>query len=289
MEKAWDIKFRMDNFNIKYTLDCGQCFRWREVENKKDTTYEYVGAIEDRVIRIRQEKDKFYVTSNKKEGLKEAVYNYFDLYTDYSTLENEIAKIDHNISSSLKYSSGLHLLNQPVFETIISYIISANNNIKRISGSVEKISEMYGTEVKFEGSTYYLFPTLNEFAKVTSENMLSCGVGFRARYIVNTVKRLIEDSSLLKEYGQMESEQLKKELLSYMGIGPKVAECIMLFSMGKRERFPIDIWVKRVMEKLYMRENTSMKEIAEYARTNFKGNSGIVQQHLFYNIREGNI
>ena len=289
MEEEWDLIFKMENLNIKYTLDCGQCFRWRKTFENSNDTYEYIGVLQDRVIKIRQEKNNFYVSSNNKDMLKEAVYNYFDLYNNYEMIEKRISKIDSNIATSLKYSTGLHILNQPVFETMISYIISANNNIKRISGSVEKISMMFGKKIEFEGNDYYLFPTLKELELAVNENMLCCGTGFRARYIIHNIKRLLENDDLLHSYNQMDSETLRKELLTYMGIGTKVADCIMLFSMKRGERFPIDVWVKRVMEKLYMRENTSIKEIEEYAKEKFNGDAGIIQQHLFYNIREGNI
>lgn len=289
MKKDWDLMFQMENLNIKYTLDCGQCFRWKQIFENRDNTYEYIGVLQDRVIKIRQEKNNFYVSSNKKDKLKETVYNYFDLYNNYEMIEKRISKIDSNIATSLKHSTGLHILNQPVFETMISYIISANNNIKRISGSVEKISRMFGKKIEFEGNDYYLFPTLKELKLATNENMLSCGTGFRSRYIIHNIKRLLENDDLLSSYNQMDSGVLRKELLTYMGIGIKVADCIMLFSMNRGEIFPIDIWVKRVMEKLYMKENTSIKEIEAYAKEKFKNDAGIIQQHLFYNIREGNI
>lgn len=289
MKKDWDLIFQMENINIKYTLDCGQCFRWKQIFENRDNTYEYIGVLQDRVIKIRQEKNNFYVSSNKKDKLKETVYNYFDLYNNYEMIEKRISKIDSNIATSLKHSTGLHILNQPVFETMISYIISANNNIKRISGSVEKISRMFGKKIEFEGNDYYLFPTLKELKLATNENMLSCGTGFRSRYIIHNIKRLLENDDLLSSYNQMDSGVLRKELLTYMGIGIKVADCIMLFSMNRGEIFPIDIWVKRVMEKLYMKENTSIKEIEAYAKEKFKNDAGIIQQHLFYNIREGNI
>jgi len=137
-----DLCLKVDTFNLKFTLECGQCFRWKEVN-----TNTYIGVIQDRVIKIKQEREKLYIWSNKKDNLEEVTKDYFDLTKDYNKLEKEIVKIDDNIKQAVGFSSGIRILNQPLFETIISYIISANNNIKRISRSVDEISKMYGTKV----------------------------------------------------------------------------------------------------------------------------------------------
>lgn len=279
-----DLELEVKCFNLKYTLECGQCFRWKAIKEN-----EYIGVIDDRVIRIKQDKNNLFIWSNKKEHLKEVVLNYFDLEKDYELLEKRIAKIDNNIAKSLEYSSGIRILNQPLFETIISYIISANNNIKRISRSVNDISKRFGKEVEFEGKKYYLFPTLEELKNATIDDLLSAGTGFRARYIKHDIEYFLENPSFLENLQKLNTEQATKDLSSLMGIGPKVADCILLFSLGKSEVFPIDVWVKRIMEKLYFKENKSLKEIKQYANKNFREYGGIVQQHLFHNVREGNI
>lgn len=278
------LKFKVKCFNLKYTLECGQCFRWKKVEENR-----YIGVIKDRVIDICQEKDILYVRSNKEENLEEVVRNYFDLDKDYDKIEKEISKIDNNIYTSVQNTSGLRLLNQDLFETIISYIISANNNIKRISKSVDKLSEMFGEKIEYENNTYYLFPTLDKLKEASVEQLLSAGVGFRAKYIKDTVRKLSEEKNMLEKISLSSEEKAREILLSFSGVGPKVAGCILLFALQKSDVFPIDVWVKRVMEKLYFKQNVSMKEIAKYAENNFKENAGIVQQHLFYNVREGNI
>lgn len=291
MKYKYDLVFEDKNLNIKHTLECGQCFRWKCIYDEGlYKTYEYVGVIEDRVIKIRQEKNNFFVSSSNINNLKQMVYEYFDLNYDYEKTESIINKIDNNIQMSLKLSSGLHILNQPVFETIISYIISANNNIKRISRSVEEISKMFGKEIEFENNKYYLFPTIKELENINEEKLFKCGVGFRARYIIKTVTILSEkNNNIIKEYTNMQNEEIKQELLTYMGIGNKVADCIMLFSMKRRDIFPIDVWIKRVMDKLYFKKDTSIEEIKKYAKKQFGGNAGLIQQHLFYNIRKSNI
>lgn len=277
-----DLCLKVDTFNLKFTLECGQCFRWKETEENT-----YIGVIEDRVIKIKQQQDKLYIWSNKKENLEQVVKDYFDLNKDYAKLEKEIVKIDKNVNEAVKYSTGIRILNQPLFETIISYIISANNNIKRISKSVNDISKMYGTKVMFEGEEYYLFPTLKQISKCTNEELLKCGLGFRTRYVVHDVEEFTKNPDILKKLEQMATKEAEETLMNLTGIGPKVADCIMLFSLKKSEVFPVDVWVKRIMEKLYFKKNTSLKEIREYATKNYGINAGIIQQHLFYNVREG--
>lgn len=279
-----DLELQVKCFNLKYTLECGQCFRWRAIN---DT--EYIGVIYDRVIRIKQDGNNLFIWSNKKEDLKEVIVHYFDLEKNYELLEKRISKIDNNIAKSLEYSSGIRILNQPLFETIISYIISANNNIKRISRSVNNISKRFGKEVEFEGEKYYLFPTLEEFKNVTIDDLLADGTGFRARYIKHDIEFFLDNPNFLKQLQKLNTGEGAKVLSSLMGIGPKVADCILLFSLGKSEVFPIDVWVKRIMEKLYFKENKSLKAIKQYANEKFGEYGGIVQQHLFHNVREGNI
>ena len=281
------LELKVKCLNLQYTLECGQCFRWKRAQ--ECDAKRYIGVIKDRVIDIEQRGNRIIVNSNNEENLEKVVREYFDLDTDYEDIEKRIVKIDDNIYKSVKNTTGIRILHQDLFETIISYIISANNNIKRISKSIDKISEMFGEEIKYDNESYYLFPTLEQLSKATVEDLLSCGVGFRAKYIKNTVNELITDKSLLVNMPNMSTEMAREVLMSFSGVGPKVSDCILLFSLKKSEVFPIDVWVKRVMEKLYFRHNVSMKQIAQYANSSFGKDAGIVQQHLFYNVREGNI
>lgn len=280
------IEVKVECFNLKATLECGQCFRWKKIDEN-----EYIGVIKDRVIRVKQIGDMLKVWSNNEKDLKNVVINYFSLDKDYKKIEKEISCIDNNIQKSLKNSSGLRHLNQDFFECLISYIISANNNIPRISKSVNEISKRYGKKVMFENEEYYLFPTINELKDVTIEDYRNCGVGFRDKYLYSTVNMIINDNIELEKLKKYDTLKLKKILLSFKGVGNKVADCILLFACGKSEVFPIDVWVEKVMKKLYFdnKEDVTKAQILEYACTNFKQYSGIVQQHLFYNIRENMI
>lgn len=281
-----EICLKVDTFNLKYTLECGQCFRWEKIETQENT---YVGVIKDRVLKVRQDKNNIYVSSNNMDNLENVVKEYFDLNTDYEKIERKIITIDEHVKDAVKRSSGIRILNQDFFETLISYIISANNNIPRISKSVKEISKRYGKKVIFENEEYYLFPTPQELKDVSIEAYRHCGVGFRDSYIYYTVKDILDKKIEIQIINTMSTIELKNKLLSFKGVGPKVADCILLFSCNRGEVFPIDVWVERVMSVLYFKEtNAKMKkkDIVEYASNNFKEYSGIVQQHLFYNMRE---
>ena len=157
-----EIIIEVTCFNLKYTLECGQCFRW----NKIDEDY-YIGVIKDRVIKIKQKGNKLYFSSDNMNNLENVIYEYFDFNTNYINIEKRISKIDENVNNAVKNTSGIHILNQDFFETLISYIISANNNIPRISKSVNLISQKYGKKIIFENEEYYLFPTPNELKDVS--------------------------------------------------------------------------------------------------------------------------
>lgn len=279
-----EIIIRTSCFNLRYTLECGQCFRWKKEENG------YIGVIRDRVIKIRQIDNNLYVKSSNMESIEKVISNYFNLDTDYAKIENRISKVDKYVEKAVKNTSGLRFLRQDLFETIISYIISANNNIPRISKSVEEISKRYGKEVEFEGKKYYLFPTPNELKNVSVNEYRECGVGFRDRYIYDTVQKIVNGELDLEDIVLLPTYKLKEVLLSLKGVGNKVADCILLFSCSRTEVFPIDTWVEKVMTRLYFNnEKASKKQIQEYASKNFKNDAGIIQQHLFYNEREGKI
>lgn len=281
-----EICIKVKCFNLKYTLECGQCFRWECIDDKK---CEYIGVIKDRVIKIRQDEENLYITSNKEENLEEVVKDYFDLYEDYEKIEKRIAKVDENVSNALKNTSGIRHLNQDFFETLISYIISANNNIPRISKSVKEISKRYGSKVIFENEEYYLFPTAEQLRDISIKEYRECGVGFRDSYIYSTVHDFLDGKITYDDSKNMNTNDLKRKLLTLKGVGPKVADCILLFSCNRREVFPIDVWVERVMSLLYFKEmdgKVKKKDILEYASKYFGNDAGIIQQHLFYNMRE---
>ena len=213
---------------------------------------------------------------------------YFDLKRDYKKIKEELSKIDENMKTSIEYGKGIRILNQDLWETIISFIISANNNIPRIKGIIEKLSKKYGKELEFEGKKYYTFPTPKELENVTVEDYRSLGLGFRDIRLYETTKMILEKKVDLQELRKNPNTfEVREKLLTLSGVGPKVADCILLFSDLKRyDVFPIDVWVRRVMNDLYIKNpdetKVSKKQIEKIANEKFGNLAGLAQQYLFY-------
>ena len=195
------------------------------------------------------------------------------------------------MKNSVEYGKGIRILNQDLWEMIISFIISANNNIPRIKGIIERMSAKYGQEIKFRGTSYYTFPTIDELSQASVKDLKDLGLGFRDRYVYETTKKIKEGKINLENLKQEPTNEVRKQLLTLTGVGPKVADCIMLFSTLKRfDVFPVDVWVRRVMNDLYIKnpdENkVSKKLINDIAFEKFGNLAGIAQQYLFYWKRE---
>lgn len=274
------IQLKTKNFNLKYTLECGQCFRRKKIDNF------YIQILSDRVVKLEQNWEYLNISSNKPENLEETIKNYFDLYEDYGKIENQISKIDKNIKNAVKNTNWLRILNQEFFETVISYIISANNNIPRISKSINLISENFWKKVSFEGNEYYLFPDAKSLKNATLSDLKSCWVWYRAEYIIDTTSKFYNwelNCNINHSY-----PEYKKYLLKFKWIWSKVADCILLFSLQKKESFPIDTRVEKVMNELYIHnqnDKDNKKEIQKYVKNNFWKYAWLIQEHLFYNKR----
>jgi len=271
------------SFNLEHIFECGQCFRWNKQE---DGTY--TGVFKENVLNIKQDGKDFVFKGICNGNIEQVIEDYFDLKRDYEGMKSTLEKIDESMANSIKYGEGIRILNQDLWETIISFIISANNNIPRIKGIIERLSAKYGKEIIFEGKSYYTFPTPEELRNVTVEDYRKLGLGFRDIRLFETV-HMVLDSKVDLEKMHLEKDTLKvrEELLSLSGVGPKVADCILLFSTLKRlEVFPIDVWVRRVMNELYIKnvdENkVNKKEIERVAKEKFGGLAGVAQQYLFY-------
>ena len=211
---------------------------------------------------------------------------------DYENIKKTLSKVDINMKTSIEYGKGIRILNQDLWETIISFIISANNNIPRIKGIIEKLSKTYGNEIIWNNNKYYTFPSVNQLKDVTIEQYRKLGLGFRDIRLYETTQMILNkeiDLEYLKE--EKDTLKVREELLKLSGVGPKVADCILLFSELKRfDVFPIDVWVRRVMNDLYIKEENeekvSKKKIENLAKEKFGNLSGIAQQYLFYWRRE---
>ena len=271
------------SFKAKHIFECGQCFRWDE-ENDKS----YTGIVGRNVVNVKEVENKVIFSSFGVDNLKELVQSYFDLDRDYEKIKEELSKVDKYLAKSIEYGNGIRILNQDLWETIISFIISANNNIPRIKGIINRLSQKYGEKIEWRGNEYYTFPTVEELSKASVEDLRSLGLGFRdIRVYETTHKILSKEVDLEKLHNEADTEKVRNILLTLSGVGPKVADCILLFSTLKRfDVFPIDVWVRRVMNELYIKNEdetkVNKKEIERLAKEKYGNLEVIAQQYLFF-------
>lgn len=271
------------SFKAKHIFECGQCFRWDE-ENDKS----YTGIVGRNVVNVKEVENKVIFSRFGVDNLKELVQSYFDLDRDYEKIKEELSKVDKYLAKSIEYGNGIRILNQDLWETIISFIISANNNIPRIKGIINRLSQKYGEKIEWRGKEYYTFPTVEELSKASVEDLRSLGLGFRdIRVYETTHKILSKEVDLEKLHNEEDTEKVRNILLTLSGVGPKVADCILLFSTLKRfDVFPIDVWVRRVMNELYIKNEdetkVNKKEIERLAKEKYGNLEGIAQQYLFF-------
>ena len=275
-----------DSFNLIHIFECGQCFRWnREADGS------YTGIVKDRIINVKKEENDIIFESSSYEDIEEVIKKYFDLETDYNKIKENLSNIDDFLKESTLFGNGIRILQQDLWECIISFIISANNNIPRIKKIIERLSQEYGNKIYWKGKEYFSFPTVEQLSKATIQDLRNLGLGFRDKRVYKTTQMILNKEIELKKLQSMnDSNKIREELLKLDGVGEKVADCIMLFSLKKYDVFPIDVWVRRVMNDLYIHkedeEKVNKKELQELAHDKFLGISGLAQQYLFYWRRE---
>lgn len=294
MKKQEYILENVKEFEPKHIFECGQCFRWNKQEDGS-----YIGVIKDGVLKIIKDKNNIIIKGLCNGNIKDVCEEYFDLNTNYKDIKEYFSKVDENLKKSIEYGSGIRILKQDAWEATISFIISANNNIPRIKGIIERLSQKYGKKYVWDNKDYYSFPTVEELSNATVEELRELGLGFRDGRVFETTKLIQMGKVDLNKLEHMRNtEDVREELLKLPGVGPKVADCIMLFSMKKFDVFPIDVWVKRVMTELYEKQIENIKisnkkihnkenaKILEFANEKFGKLAGIAQQYLFYWRRE---
>ena len=277
----------VESFELRDIFECGQCFRWNKQEDGS-----YTGVFKNNVLNVKKNKDEIIFEGICENEIQQTVENYFDLNRNYEKIKEQLSKVDQNMKKSIEYGNGIRILNQDLWETIISFIISANNNIPRIKGIIEILSEKYGDEIKYKGNKYYTFPTQEQLKNVTVEEYRKLGLGFRDIRLYETTKMILNKQVDIENMkNNPNTIEVREELLKLSGVGPKVADCILLFSDLKRfEVFPIDVWVRRVMNDLYIKNEdetkVNKKQIEKIANEKFGDLAGLAQQYLFYWRRE---
>lgn len=278
MEQQYIIK-NVQSFEPVHIFECGQCFRWNQEEDGS-----YTGIFKNNVINVKKEDKDVIFTGICEGNIKEICTKYFDLNTSYEDIKYNLSKIDKYLENSIAYGTGIRILKQDLWETLISFVISANNNIPRIKTIIERISKKYGDKITFKVKEYYTFPTPEQMADATVQDFRDLGLGFRDVRVYETVQRTLKkeiDLDNLKN--EINVEKLREELLKIPGVGPKVADCIMLFSLQKYEVFPVDVWVRRVISELYFENKEQQpKVIQKFAKEHYGDLAGLAQQYLFY-------
>lgn len=271
------------NFELSHIFDCGQCFRWNRQENGN-----YIGVAFGKVIEVEKKDEDVIIYNASEEDFENIWRDYFDLNRDYGALKESLS-IDPLLKKAVEFGRGIRILKQDPFEMVISFIISANNRIPMIKRAINTISQKWGTPVQYKGDTYYTFPDVNALKECTLEEIEACGVGFRGKYIKNTLDGILNKEINLEFIKAQDDDNCHMQLQRLSGVGPKVADCIMLFSMEKYSAFPVDVWVKRAMQHFYLAPDISLKKIREFGRDTFGELSGFAQQYFFYYARENNI
>ena len=267
----------IDRIDIERSCACGQSFRW-----KKDGDG-FVAPALGRVVRVCQNDCDISIYHRKK-GEEKDWLAYFDLDRDYAAIEKRLS-VDEQLSMCIGSASGIRVFAQEPFETLITFIISANNNIGRIAGIVERLCALCGEKAELDGKEYYLFPKPESIAALEESELVRIGSGYRAPYIKKSAA-IIAGGYQLEKLRDMPLDIARKELLKFPGVGPKVADCVLLFGLGHTDAFPVDVWIGRAMSEIYFDGESPKKKQLEAAIRALGSESGIVQQYIFHYARQ---
>ena len=260
------FEYSSEYFNVRDTLECGQIFRYRQLEE-----HTYAVFSQDKYAELTTVGDKVLVKTQDKDYF----WRFFDLDTDYSAKVSRISAISPLMKEAAEFGKGIRILNQDLTEMIFSFIISANNNIKRIQLIIDRMCNAIGRET----SNGHAFPTVDDMANQTVAFYTGIGAGYRDKYLLETAKML--QSYDLTTLNDLSSADARRELLKFLGIGPKVADCILLFGLRRGDVFPVDTWLKKVYHN-YFEQGHKDSEISSYFCKLFGEDAGLCQQYLFY-------
>lgn len=276
------ILTKVKDFNIEQILECGQCFHFVKLKDM-----EYVTVAYDKALHIKQEADTVILFHTDMNDYNSIWKKYFDMDTDYGKIKKYLKENCEELMDAIKEKSGIRILRQDFTETLLSFIISQNKQIPHIKQIVAGISKKYGRLAGVvEGQEFYSFPKLEDLLKITEDDFRGLKTGFRAPYLCDAISHLKEWGNT-DELADLSYDEAKKKLMLIKGVGDKVANCVLLFGLGYTSAFPVDVWIKRIMENIYFKEDTSKEKIMDYAKERFGEYGGYAQQYLFYFARDG--
>lgn len=268
----------INNLDLDNTICCGQIFRYEKLEDDS-----YIVILKDRVVKLKYIDNKLYIDSNNMDNIENVIREYLDLDRDYISIIENIKECDDVLGKYLDKSIGLKMIKQDPIECIVSYIISQNNSVRNIKNSLDLISYKFGDKVIFLDKEYYLFPSIDKLSKISLEEFRECKVGFRDRYLVDIISDIVENRLNVNYIFEMNSEDSLRYLMSFRGIGMKVASCILLFAYGKYDVYPIDTWVKKYMDVNYGIKDE--RKIKEFCKEKYGKYSGLAIQYMFNGMR----
>ena len=282
------------DFNLDHIFDCGQCFRW---SRQDDGSYTGIAMGKPVNVSLKEAPEgegrrrlDLIIDNCSAEDFEKIWRSYLDLDRDYGAIKATLAESDEVIAKAISGGEGIRILKQELWETMVSFIISQNNNIPRIKGCIENLSRLFGESAgEYGGVEYYNVPSAEVMAELTADDLAPVRLGYRAPYLVETAKQVVAKGGMDAVAAELAAAGTPEEACEYLrgfqGVGPKVASCIALFGLGRLEAFPIDVWVRRVMNRLYGIDEKDIKGMNAYAAEHFGINGGIAQQYLFYYIR----
>lgn len=272
------------DFNIIHIFDCGQCFRFNRISDSR-----YIGVAFGKVLDIEQIDSRVILHNTTLTDYENIWCKFLDLNRDYSKIKAALINDDAVMNDAVKCGNGIRILHQDVWETIVSFIISQTNNIPRIKGIIERLCENFGEPINYNGKTYYSFPSAEKINTLAQADLSVIRAGFRDKYIKAAADAVCSGKLCIDELRQIPTAEVKKKLMSIKGIGNKVSDCIILFGLNRTDSFPVDVWVKRIMEYCYFKSEQPINAISAFAADKFGELGGFAQQYLFFYARENKI
>ena len=268
----------VNDFKLSQILECGQCFHFDKLDEE---VYEVVAF--GRAVKMEQTDKVLRIYGSSMEDYEGIWKLYLDMDNDYGLIKQSVIKADGALKTAVDEKSGIHILNQDFFETLISFIVSQNKSIPQIKQCVKNISHRFGDEViGYNGEAFYVFPDVQRLHDATEEELRECKVGFRAPYIKNATEAVYSGAVTKEKLDELDIAQARELLMTIKGVGEKVANCVLLFGLGRREAFPVDVWMKRIMEQMYFDgKDTKKQDIEAFAVNKFGDLGGYAQQYLF--------
>ncbi len=288
------MKIRLDSsnpFNLDVTLCCGQAFRWDKLEEW------WYGVVSDKIVKIRQLSDKLEFENVSKAFIE----NYFGLKEDLGEILKQIKK-DKIIEQAIEESRGLRILRQDPWECLISYICATYKNIGAIKHMLYNLCRKFGDKLEFDGYLFYTFPPPEKLASTSTKELAKCGLGYRAKYVSKTAREVYDAGFNVESLRKLPYKEARKKLLAFPGVGLKVADCVLLFSLEKLDAFPVDVWIKRAILRHYAESfppdfvnRVSFKKgitrqeyemINSFGRNYFGKYAGYAQEYLYHYERK---